>query len=261
MAHISPADWQLPSGVSRATWDYAHSQQIAESYDDHLAGSSLFAADLELASRHFTTPGRLIDLGCGTGRLLINFATHGFSVLGVDLSEAMLRVAGTKAAQIGARVQLLKANIVELDALADASFDYAACLFSTLGMVAGAEERRRAVLHAHRLLRPGGKFLLHVHNRWFHFWNKEGRRWLLRDTLRTVLASEAAGDRPMPVHQGIAGLKLHHFTRREAVRLLQGVGFRVETVQALSLSRDGRLPVPIWFGWLRAYGYLLVATK
>ena len=55
----------------------------------------------------------------------------------------------------------------------------------------------------------------------------------------------------MPVHQGIAGLTLHLFTRREACRLLTDAGFRVLEVRPISLRADGRLPCPAWFGWLR----------
>jgi SAM-dependent methyltransferase len=257
----SPADWQLPPGVTRATWDYAQSPLVARDYDAGLANSALGTADLAFARNQFVTPGRLIDLGCGTGRLLLDFAARGFSVLGVDLSEEMLHVAAAKAERAGVRVQLLKANLVELDALADSSFDYAACLFSTLGMIDGTTQRRRAIVHVHRLLRPGGKFILHVHNRWFHFWNKEGRWWLLRDLMRSLLGRENAGDRSMPAHQGIAGLKLHHFTRREAVALLTTAGFRVSLVEPMSLRAGSRVRCPSWFGWWRAYGYLLVGVR
>jgi SAM-dependent methyltransferase len=247
--------------VSHGLWDYLHDPAIARTYDASLAGSSLFTADLLQAQRHFDRPGRLIDLGCGTGRLLLPFARKGYWVLGVDLSAEMLRVARTKAASAGVSVQLLQANLVELEGLADRSFDYAACLFSTLGMIVGPAERRRVIAHVHRLLRPGGKFLLHVHNRWFNFWNPPGRRWLVGDLVRSLLGKETAGDRLLPPHQGVAGLTLHLFTRREALRLLTRMGFRIVEVLPLGLGPDARLPWPRWFGWLRAYGYLLAAVR
>jgi SAM-dependent methyltransferase len=257
----SPADWQLPPGVNRGLWDYLHSPLVARTYDQELAGSAMFVADQRFAERYFDRPGRLIDLGCGTGRLLVPFARRGFWVLGVDLSEEMLRVATAKARAAGVEVHLLKANLVELDCLADRSFDYAACLFSTLGMVAGADQRRRAVGHVWRLLRPGGKFVLHVHNRWFNLWDRPGRRWLAGDWLRSRLGHSEAGDRVMPAHQGVAGLKLHLFTRREAVRLLAGAGFRVAEVRPLGLGPGGVLARPWWLQGLRAYGYLLAGEK
>jgi SAM-dependent methyltransferase len=257
----APADWQLPTGVDRGLWDYLHSPTVARDYDASLAGSPLFAADLRFVERHCDRPGRLIDLGCGTGRLLIPFARRGFWVLGVDLSAEMLKVAGEKADAAGVTVHRLRANLVELDGLADQTFDYAACLFSTLGMVAGTDERRRVVAHAYRLLRPGGKFLLHVHNWWFNAWDRLGRGWLLQDLGRSLLRSPARGDRPMPAHQGVARLALHHFTRGEILRLLRGVGFRVVEVRPVGLGPDAELSRPHWFGWLRAYGYLLTAER
>ncbi len=256
-----PADWQLPAGVSRALWEYVHSPSVARGYDAALAGSTLFTADEGFILRHCPRPGRLVDLGCGTGRLLLALARRGYRVTGVDLSDEMLAVAREKAEAAGLSVDLVRANLTELDSVTDAGFDYAACLFSTLGMVSGVDARRRVVAHAFRLLRPGGRFVLHVHNRWFSLWDPRGRRWLLRNRLASAFGRAAAGDREMPAHQGVAGLTLHHFTRREAARLLRGVGFRVVEVVAVGLGEGGALPRPGWFGALRAYGYLLAGEK
>ncbi|MBY0524801.1 MAG: methyltransferase domain-containing protein [Gemmataceae bacterium] len=250
-----PPDWQLPPGVNRGLWDYLHDPTLARQYDESLAGTPLLTVDLKFAERHFSRPGRLIDLGCGTGRLLLPFAARGFWVLGVDLSAEMLRVVGEKAVAAGVTVHRLQANLVQLDGIADASFDYAACLFSTLGMIAGAEARLAVLRHVYRMLRPGGVFVLHAHNRWFSLWDRGGRRWLLRDLFG------GNGDRPMPAHRGIAGLALHHFTRRELLGLLTETGFEVDAVLPVSLRTDGRLSLPWWFSGLRAYGYLVAARR
>src|SRR5438552_13640921 len=95
---MSPSipDWQLPAGVTRGLWDYLHDPALAAGYDAGLHESSLVAADVRFAERQFDKPGRLIDLGCGTGRLLVPFARRGFWVLGVDLSEEMLKQAGRR---------------------------------------------------------------------------------------------------------------------------------------------------------------------
>src|SRR5262249_51822951 len=143
-----PPDWQLPAGVNRGLWDYLHDPGVARGYDERLAGTPLLEADLDFVERHCGRPGRLLDLGCGTGRLLLRMARAGHWVLGVDLSREMLAVAREKAARERAEVHLLRANLPELNCLADASFDYAACLFSTLGIVLGAGPRQRVLAHA-----------------------------------------------------------------------------------------------------------------
>jgi SAM-dependent methyltransferase len=256
-----PADWQLPEGVDRGLWDYVTAEGVARGYDAGLAASTLFRVDVPFVERHCPVNGRLIDLGCGTGRLLVPLARRGAWAMGVDLSAPMLRIARDRACEAGVTIDLLHANLTRLDGIAAGSFDCAACLFSTLGMVRGSEERRRVVAHAFRVLRPGGRFVVHVHNRWFNLWNREGRRWLLGNGVQALAGRAEAGDRRMPVHQGIANLTLHLFTRREILRLLGSVGFRVIEVWPVGLGANGRLRLPWLLGRLRAYGYLVAAER
>ena len=233
-----------------------HNAALARGYDEAMLGSALFRADEAFVLEH-CPPGRLVDLGCGTGRLLIPLARRGWWVLGVDLSPEMLAVARDRAFESGVEVSLLRANLVDLGGIGTASFDRATCLFSTLGMVAGEEARRRVVAEAFRVLRPGGRFVLHVHNRWFHLGDRAGRRWLRRDLWRRWRGDPSAGDSVMPTHQGVAGLTLHLFDRAEALALVRDAGFRIVAVRAVAI--DGG-EIRRLAGW-RAYGFLIAAEK
>jgi SAM-dependent methyltransferase len=239
-------DWQLPPGVDRGLWDYLRSGEMVAGYDAQMAASPLAAADVRFCEGQFPTPGRLIDLGCGTGRLCRHFAAKGYECVGVDLSDEMLAKAralvGESPPVATGGSSFVRGNLVDLAGIADGSFDYAACLFSTLGMIRGEDNRRAAVSSFFRVLRPGGRLVLHVHNRWFR-----GLGW------RRLVS----GDLSMPQAYGGAPLTLHHFTRGEAVRLLEGVGFRVREVQPVGLT-DGAVK---WPAAVRAYGYLIAADK
>lgn len=68
--------------------------------------------------------------------------------------------------------------------------------------------------HVFRIIRPGGTFVLHVHNRWFNVWTAAGRRLLFADVF-----GRRNGDYEMPPHQGLGSLTMHLFTRGEVVRL------------------------------------------
>jgi SAM-dependent methyltransferase len=241
-------DWQLPPGTDRGLWDYLHNELLARSYDEKLAGTPLLAADLRFAQRHFAKPGRLIDLGCGTGRLLISFAKQGFDCLGVDLSDAMLEVVAEKARREKLTIPCLKANLVEIDGVADRSFDYAACLFSTLGMIRGEANRRQFLGHVFRVLKPGGQFVLHVHNRHFRFGCGLGKK------------GKEHGDRTMPQAYGGAELTLHHFARAEIERELRLAGFAICEFKPVGLSETGELRWPTIFPSIRAYGFLIAAV-
>jgi SAM-dependent methyltransferase len=256
-----PADWQLPPGVSRALWDYFHDADLARNYDEQLRDTPLLTIDQQFVLEKCCPPGSLVDLGCGTGRLCVTLAQRGYAPVAVDLSPEMLNVTRDKAAALGLDIPCVCANLVELDTFDNASFDHAACLFSTLGMVQGSASRIKVVQHVHRMLRPGGVFVLHVHNRWFNAWTGVGRRLLLGDLWRSLIGRQEAGDYQMPPHHGIGSLTMHLFTRREVAKLLRGAGFAIDEIRPISLRADGVLRAPWWFAGLRSYGYLIAARK
>jgi SAM-dependent methyltransferase len=237
-------DWQLPRGVDRGLWDYLHSEEMVANYDAQMAVSALAQTDLAFCEKHFPTPGRLIDLGCGTGRLCEHFAARGFSCVGVDLSEAMLQQARTRPS--GNRVQWIRANLMELTGKVEAHFDYAACLFSTWGMVRGAEHRAKVLQQVDEVLRPGGRFVLHVHNRGYY---GLGFQTLFR------------GDLTRPQAYGGAPLTLHHFRRSEVLTQLDRAGFAILEVEPVGPTQVGRLSYPWFLTRWRAYGYLILAEK
>jgi ubiquinone/menaquinone biosynthesis C-methylase UbiE len=245
-------DWQLPPGVDRGLWDYLHSGEMVRGYDEQMAMSPLARADVAFCERAFPTPGRLVDLGCGTGRLCLHFAAKGFECVGVDLSDEMLAKARENA---GDRpVRFLKANLVDLAELPEASFDSAVCLFSTLGMVRGAENRAKVLANAFRLLKPGGRFVLHAHNRFFGglgWWRMAGQ------FLRMLFERPTAGDVTMPQAYGGAPLTLHHFTRWEVVNRLWEAGFR--TLDGVPLGIEGE-PAR-WPTTFRTYGWLILSER
>lgn len=247
------ADWQLPPGVDRGLWEYVHDGHLVSRYDDGLKDCGLVKIDQQFVEKNCTRSGPVIDLGCGTGRTLLPFAQRGHWTLGVDLSEDMLRAVTTKAIQANVEIHCLKANLVELGGIRDNTFANAVCMFSTLGMIVGEANRRQMLQHVHRILQPGGRFVLHVHNRWFHLWTAKGRSWLWQYFRH--------GDSPMPAHDRRAGFTLHLFTRREICELLRQVGFRILQVQPISEREDGEISRPMLMSSLRAYGFLIAVEK
>ena len=237
-----PSDWQLPPGVSRSLWEFAADRVLAETEDQHLGQTPLLEFDHRLVSEWFDTSGRLIDLGCGTGRSLELFARRGFACTGVDLSQPSLVVAGRRLAEAGLAATLLRGNLCELMALPDGQFDYALLLFGTLGMVAGGDSRRRVLTEAHRLLVPGGRLALHVHSLWPHLFLPAGRGWLLRDLASRLVGSAAAGDTHRD-YRGIPRIYHHVFSRRELHALLRNAGFTVTREIPLAPLPDF---TPIW---------------
>lgn len=236
-------DWQLPAGVDRGLHDYMHSVEMVAGYDAMMAASPLAAFDVDYCRRWFAGfSGRVLDLGCGTGRLARALLPDGFEYTGVDLSDEMLNVARNTVDT--AKATFLRGNLVELQAVVPKKVDHAACLFSTLGMILGEHNRQAVVKNVFSLLRLGGRFVLHVHNRHFRGLGLKG--WANAD----ITSRQAYGGAP---------LTIHHFTKSEAVKLLEGVGFRILDVTAV--GTNGPLANPWLLQKLRAYGWLIAAER
>lgn len=238
-------DWQLPSGVDRGLWDYLSSERVAREYDEALQTTPLIRIDVEYAKRWLIPAGKLIDLGCGTGRLIEEFIQRGYDCTGVDLSEKMLTVAREKFQSYDPSPTWIQANLVDLSMIPDASFQHAACLFSTLGMLRGEDNRQKFLHHVRRILVKGGRFVVHAHNRHFQFGFGLGQR------------GNERGDRTMPQMRGGAPLTLHHFSYRGLVSLLNQSGFRVLDTLLIGANATGKLSWPRFLPRWRAHGFLL----
>lgn len=249
--------WQLPPGVSRGLWDYVHAPHIAEDYDDYFALNSLFEFDEVVLRRHFERPGLVADLGCGTGRALVPLVRAGHRGLAVDLSAHMLHVVREKAAEERLAIDCVRANLVQLDAIAEAAVDYAMCMFSTLGMIRGRANRRRVLGHARRILKPGGRFVLHVHNYWYNLRDPEGPWWVARNLASAAVRSDVEiGDRWFP-YRGLPSMFLHVFRWRELAADLRFAGFRILERIALDAQRRHALVRPWLLGPLRTNGWIV----
>lgn len=255
-----PPAWLLPEGVNASLWEYAHTDWLAESEDSYFLDHPMFREDRRVVAERFRDPGPLVDLGCGVGRMAIEFARRGFPVAAVDLSHAMVRQARSKARAGGVDLACVAANLCRLGCFPDATFQYALSMFSTLGMIRGQHARRRALGEAARILRPGGRLALHAHNLWLNLTSGPGRRWLLGQACRALRPGSGIGDRRM-TYRGIPNMEVHLYRWPELRRELTGAGFRIDEVIPIDTATARPIRAPGLFRDLRAGGWFVFATR
>lgn len=255
-----PPVWRLPRGVDAPLWEYTHTSRLAAEEDAYFADHPLFDADVRAVDKRFVEPGQLVDLGCGAGRHSLRFAARGFRVTAVDLSRPMLEMVSMKAAEQRVELSTVQSNLCRLGCFPDGVFDYALSMFSTLGMIRGREPRRLALAEARRILRPGGRLALHVHNFWLNLRDPQGRRWLWSQVRPALFDRASLGDRRM-MYRGIPGMKVHLYRWGELKRELRAAGLAIEEVLPLDEVSAELIDAPWFAHGIRAGGWIVFAKR
>lgn len=130
--------------------------------------------------------GPVLDLGCGTGRLLVPLLRDGFRVVGVDLSSAMLkraqaRLAGLPAAT-RARAALIRADMTQLSF--KPRFAAAVIAFHGLQHVTNRRDLARTFRAVASALRPGGWLVFDLFLPAPAFLARDSTRWWDRTVFR-----------------------------------------------------------------------------
>lgn len=141
----------------------AHFDAVADEYDtsipEHVM-AHLTRRRVELACS-LTVEGRVLDVGCGTGRLLSSLPSR-YDRVGVDISAAMLDKARAQG------LDVVQAGGDELP-FPDSSFDLVTT-FAVLHHLIDPARVRRTLAEMTRVLRPGGAMLVWDHNPLNPYW-------------------------------------------------------------------------------------------
>jgi SAM-dependent methyltransferase len=105
------------------------------------------------------TGARVLELGCGTGRLLLPLLEAGASVTGVDREPVMLRTAAERLAPYGDRVHLIEGDMTRFEATGD-PFDLAIIGLNTFMHLLTIRRQLACLDCVHQHLRPGGSLVI-----------------------------------------------------------------------------------------------------
>jgi tRNA (uracil-5-)-methyltransferase TRM9 len=186
-------------------------------------------------------PGaRVLDVGCGNGRLLKILAEQNVKYIGVDQSESLINICQEKYPEYKFAVE----DILNLGELSEYDFDYVFCI-AVLHHLPGKDLRLQALRQLKNKIKSGGKIVLTVWNMWPQ---EKYRRMIYKFALLKL-----AGKNKMDWNDvlfdwrapgGMMSKRYYHvFYQRELVKLAKKSGLKVEKI-----VKDG-------------FNYYLVLTK
>lgn len=114
-------------------------------------------AFVDLAHNSELNPGRVLDVGCGTGENAIFLAQIGFSVTGVDLVRDAIQAASAKITIRKVKVEFRVGSALALE-FGEGTFDNV--IDSGLFHTFSDQERVVFALEIRRVLRKGGKYFM-----------------------------------------------------------------------------------------------------
>lgn len=116
---------------------------------------------LELLSMQTWTNPTVVELGCGTGSILIPLAEEGIDIVGVDLSEEMLSCANQKAANAGVKPILLHQDMRQLQLDSPVQLIYSLC--DSLNYLLDEDDVKETFKRVYISLVPGGLWAFDYH--------------------------------------------------------------------------------------------------
>ena len=117
---------------------------------------------------------RILDLGCGYGRLSLELAKRGYSVVGLDFSPRLLEMAKELARREGIEVEFVQRDMRRIDYHNE--FDGILSWDTSFGYFSD-EENEQLLGRIARDLKVGGKLVLDLHNRDAYLRRHLGKTW------------------------------------------------------------------------------------
>jgi len=172
----------------------------------------------------------IIDVGSGSGTRIkkLSGKLQPKKLLCVDSSDEMVKKCQKD------QLSVIKYDISSGQVECHDKFDFVSCLWNVLGHVDSSEGRTLAIKYMFDSLKPGGRLIIDVNNRY------NIKNYGLRSVLRNIYSDKfglSKGDFDLKLSGNSSMItKVHVFTKKEIIRLLEKIGFKIEEVKYFNYS-------------------------
>lgn len=180
-------------------------------------------ADLHFIPDRIVTSSKILDVGCGNGRLLESLKIKNVQYTGIDTSSKLISLAKTNFADYKL-ARFLVGDALSLPFEND-TFDYVVSI-AVLHHIPSHKLRRQVVSEMDRVLKKGGEMTISVWN----LWQQKYLRYIFAEIFKKMahLSKLDFKDCYIPWKRGnVINRYCHAFTEKELTGLIQDCGFQV----------------------------------
>lgn len=200
-------------------------EEIAEDFSEtrkrHL--EPLWSALVKII-RKVKNGSKVLDVGCGNGRLLEAFKDKKIDYTGVDSSEKLINIVKSRFPHS----KFIMGNILELGKIPDINFDYVFCI-AVLHHLPDQNLRIAALKQLRNKVTGEGKIILTVWNLWSQ---KKFRKLILKFALLKIIKKNKMdyGDILFEGFTQKSQRYYHAFTKRQLKKIIKIAGLKIEKI-------------------------------
>lgn len=137
---------------------YDMEYDLLATFYDSFIDEVVYQEYLDLVSK-YSAVGTLLDIGCGTGNLAIEFAKQGYDVVATDLSEEMLNIVDYRAKEEGVELEIAIYDM--LDPI-DFEFDIVVASMDVVNHLSDLEDVEFGFTNIYNSITDNGVFIFDV---------------------------------------------------------------------------------------------------
>jgi len=224
-------------------------QEIASHFSE-TREKHLWPALLDL-TKNVPNKSKVLDVGCGNGRLVKAFLEKEVSYLGVDNSEEFIKQAKlkyvsesisednkTKLKIKGSDIDFKLADILDLGSVKSFDFDYVFSI-AVLQHIPGKDLQIQSLRQLKNKVKKNGKIILSVWNMWSSEWQMRGksfRKQIFKFYFLSLIGKnkmdfgDIVFDWKNPKGERVSRRYYHAFSRRELKKIVKKAGLKIEKI-------------------------------
>lgn len=181
---------------------------------------------------------RILEISCGMGGTLVALAQAGANPVATEFNRDYCAIAQQRGERYRLHLPIFNA-VGEAIPFADNSFDLVICW----DIVEHVQDPSQMLRELRRVVRPNGRVLLTIINRWAwrdpHY-HVRGLNWLPRSWADRLVTQRAQSKQNMGLQDRQKLSEMHYFTMCQFRRLAKSSGFNVADLEAISIRRGNK---------------------